>query len=127
MPDVGHIVSLRCNHPTGEAVRSLAGIEHLVALVDVNLAFNAITDAGPLADLPRLRIVDLSHNRLTDLPVFSAAGGLTRLELNYNQFESLSWLDTQHFTVLQSLSVAHNHLDSIAEVVSLPSARAPGA
>jgi len=122
-PDVGHIVSLRCNHPNGEPVKSLAGIEHLVALVDVNLAFNAISDASPLAELPRLAVIDLSHNQLSDLPVFRAAGNLERLELNYNQFESLDWLNTQHFTILQSLSVAHNHLTTVAELASLEALR----
>jgi Leucine-rich repeat (LRR) protein len=114
--DVGHIVTLRCNHPSGEPVKSLDGIEHLVSLTDVNLAFNAIIDAAPLAHLPRLTVIDLSHNHLHDLPVFRSAYNLARLELNYNQFESLNWLTTQHFSVLSSLSVAHNNLDTLDAV-----------
>jgi len=50
--DVGHIVSLRCNNPADSPITRLDGIEHLVELADVNLAFNAISDATPLAQLP---------------------------------------------------------------------------
>lgn len=121
--DVGHVVTLRCNHPSGDPVRSLGGIEQLVSLSDVNLAFNAIADATPLAELPRLAIVDLSHNRLQDLPVFRSSNVLERLELNYNQFESLDWMLTQHLLVLHSLSIAHNHIDSLAALESLPQLR----
>ena len=117
--DVGHIVSLRCNHPTGDAVVSLDGIEHLVSLTDVNLAFNAISDITPLAELPNLAVIDLSHNQLTDLPIMRSANRLERLELNYNRFETLDWLTTQHFLVLHSLSVAHNNIDSLEPLLSV--------
>jgi Leucine-rich repeat (LRR) protein len=121
--DVGHIVSLRCNHPTGNAVVSLDGIEHLVSLADVNLAFNAITDIGPLARLPQLAVLDLSHNQLTDVPVLRAADRLERLELNYNQFESLQWLGNQRFLVLHSLSIAHNSIASLDAIRAVPQLR----
>ena len=120
--DIGHVVSLRCNHPDGDAIVSLEGIEHLVSLIDVNLAFNAIADISPLADLPQLTVIDLSHNRLKDVPVMRAAGRIERLELNYNQFESLDWLGA-HFLVLQSLSVAHNHIDSLAPLTGVAQLR----
>ena len=121
--DVGHIVSLRCNHPTGDAVVSLDGIEHLVSLTDVNLAFNAISDISALAELPNLTVVDLSHNLLTDIPVMRSAGRLERLELNYNRFETLDWLAAQNFLVLQSLSIAHNDLDSLAPLLAVTQLR----
>ena len=60
--DIGHVVSLRCNHPDGDAVVDLGGIEHLVSLTELNLAFNAIIDITPLAELPQLAAIDLSHN-----------------------------------------------------------------
>jgi len=118
--DIGHIVSLRCNHPSGGAVVSLGGIEHLVSLADVNLAFNAISDITPLAELPNLAVIDLSHNRLSDIPVLRAADRLERLELNYNRFESLDWLETQKFLVLHSLSIAHNSLESLVPLRAAP-------
>lgn len=118
--DVGHIVSLRCNNPSGTPIRDLAGIEHLVELSDVNLAFNAISDAAPLAQLPALRVVDLSHNRLTSLPVFRVPANIRRLELSYNQFDTLEWLTEQNLSALQGLAVAHNHIGSVTELQATP-------
>ena len=71
--DVGQIVSLRCNNPASEPIHDISGIEHLVALTDLNLAFNAIDNVEPIAQLPRLKVIELSHNRLSQLPAFRAA------------------------------------------------------
>jgi len=112
--NVGLFTSLRCNNPSGKDIRDLTGIEHLVELTDVNLAFNAIADATPLAALPNLAIVDLSHNRIRQLPVFRSAHALKRMDLNYNLLDSLAWLTTQHFPQLDSLSIAHNNISDLA-------------
>ena len=80
--DVGQIVSLRCNNPASEPIRDVGGIEHLVALTDLNLAFNAIDNVEPIAQLPRLKDIELSHNRLSQLPEFRAAATLRRIDVN---------------------------------------------
>jgi Leucine-rich repeat (LRR) protein len=117
--DVGHFLSLRCNSPSADGIRRLDGIEHLVELTDVNLAFNRITDVAPLAHLPRIAVVDLSHNMITRLPVLKSAPNLKRIELNYNLLGSLEWLTAQHFPVLDSLSVAHNQISDVTAIPTL--------
>jgi len=111
---VGLFTSLRCNNPSGNDIQDLTGIEHLVELTDVNLAFNAITDAAPLATLPNLAIVDLSHNKIRQLPIFRSAHALKRMDLNYNLLDSVAWLTTQHFPQLDSLSIAHNNISDLS-------------
>ena len=112
-PDVGHFRTLRCNDPDGDGISTLRGIDQLVSLQDVNLAFNDLDDASPLANLPHLALLDLSHNRLTTLPVFRAANNLRRLEVNFNLLRDLRWLATQDFAALQTLSLAHNEIAGI--------------
>jgi len=118
--DVGHFVSLRCNNPVGDGIKKLDGIEHLVELTEVNFSFNRISDIGSLARLPRLVIIDLSHNNIRGMPVFDSNVSLQRIELNYNLMESLEWLTTQHFAVLSSLSIAHNHISNLSGLASHP-------
>ena len=122
-PDVGHFRALRCNDPDGDGIGTLQGIEQLVSLQEVNLAFNHFTDAGPLANLPHLTSVDLSHNQLTTLPVFRAANNIRRLELNFNQLRNLEWLGKQDFAALQILSLAHNEISGIDTVPQLTELR----
>ena len=122
-PDVGHFRALRCNDPDGDGIASLQGIEQLVSLQDVDLAFNDLDDAAPLANLPHLASLDLSHNRLTTLPVLRAANNVRRLEVNFNRLPDLSWLATQDFAALQILSLAHNEITGIDSVPSLAELR----
>lgn len=121
--DVGSILKLRCNNPSGDGIRSLDGIEHLVELTEINLAFNRISDATPLAALSRLENLDLSHNSITGLPVFRSAPNLKRIELNFNQIESLEWLTAGHFLALESFSVAHNHITNVDRIAALEGIR----
>lgn len=116
---VGLFTSLHCNNPSGGAIQSLGGLEHLVELTDVNLAFNEIADIRPLARLPRLTTVDLSHNRIERLPVLHSSPSIKRLELNHNSLDSLKWLSSQHFPQLDTLSVANNQIADVAAVASL--------
>ena len=42
--DAGHVTRLRCVNPVGNHITSLAGVENLVNLEELDLAHNAITD-----------------------------------------------------------------------------------
>lgn len=121
--DVGHFRTLRCNDPDGNGIGTLQGIDQLVSLQEVNLAFNRLAHVGPLANLPHLASVDLSHNRLTTLPVFRAANNIRRLELNFNRLRDLRWLGKQDFAALQILSLAHNEITGIDTVPQLTELR----
>jgi Leucine-rich repeat (LRR) protein len=121
--DVGHFRTLRCNDPDGDGIRTLQGIDQLVSLQEVNLAFNSLDDASPLANLPHLASLDLSHNRLATLPVFRAANNIRRLEVNFNRLGDLRWLGAQDFTALQTLSLAHNEIAGIGPVPQLAELR----
>jgi len=117
--EVGDALKLRCNNPSGKGIESLVGIEHMVELAEINLSFNQISDLEPLVPLARLEILDLSHNRIARVPVFRSAPALRRIELNYNQIESLDWLTAEHFLALEGLSIGHNHVTDITNIPAL--------
>lgn len=117
--DVGHFSSLRCNHPSGDGIETLDGIEHLVELTDVNLAFNRITDIDPLAELTHLAALNLSHNEINRVPTLNSATSLKRIDLNDNRLMSVQWLSTQRFAVLDSLALAHNQISDFSPLSSL--------
>lgn len=121
--NAGQFTSLQCNNPTGHGIKNLDGIEHFVVLRDLNLAFNEITDVSKLAGLHRLTQLELSHNRIGTMPVFGSAATLRRLELNHNRLESLDWLTSEHFLILESLSVAHNRISSAEPLAVLTGLR----
>jgi Leucine-rich repeat (LRR) protein len=121
--EAGQFSSLRCNNPTGGGIQRLDGIEHFVVLRDLDLAFNSITDVSALARLPRLTDLQLSHNRISNLPIFQSAPSLKRLELNYNQIDSLDWLTSEHFLVLEGLSIAHNRIEDAGPLRALSGLR----
>jgi len=112
--DAGQFTSLRCNNPSGPGIRSLEGMEHLVSLRDLNLAFNEITDAASLGRLHHLATLELSHNKLTGLPEFAAGPNLVQLEINYNDFTTLDSLRPQSLGSLRVFSASHNRLKDIS-------------
>jgi len=118
--DAGHFVALRCNNPTGNGVRDLTGIQHLVQLKNLDLAFNELTDVSVLASLPHLVSLELSHNRIVSLPLMLSAVSIRSLEVNFNRLKSLQWLDEQHFALVEVLSLAHNEIDRFSETSELP-------
>lgn len=67
-----------------------------------------------LADRPGLASLDLSANRLSQLPGGRYLEGLTRLDLGHNLFEQLPPA-VAAATSLRSLSVAHNSLSDLPE------------
>ena len=63
------ITALTCDGQTSALgpIASLAGIEELPALNELNAPHNAISDLTPLASLPRLGTLTLTDNAVSDL------------------------------------------------------------
>ncbi len=53
----------------GKNIKSLVGLETATNLQEVYLNFNAISDLSPLANLPKLRFLDIKNNPLSDAAV----------------------------------------------------------
>ncbi|MEV6637631.1 leucine-rich repeat domain-containing protein [Actinoplanes sp. NPDC051470] len=87
-------------------------------LVDLRLRDNALADAAPLTGLRRLRLLDLSGNRLRALPRLDTTE-LTRLDLSGNALETLpSWFGA--LRGLRVLDLSGNRLADVRPLADLP-------
>ena len=121
------------------AVKDLTGLGAVPQLRRVNLAGNAVTDAGPLAllgDLERLdlsdnavqdlwplsglaelRVLNLSGNRVTDVTALAGLPRLRVLELSDNAVVDLSPLGA--LPALEYLGVAGNRVTDVTALADL--------
>lgn len=90
---------------------SLAGIEQLVELVQVDFAYNQISDLGPLTALPALKSIILTSNQIRQVPNLSVWPHLQRLDLSGNQITDIDAIGTGN--TLESLNLDNNPLESI--------------
>ena len=94
----------------------ILGLRHLEHL---DLAGNDLASmwlqASVFGHLPRLRSIDLSANRLTELEqgLLAELSELERLDLSGNQISRLSRAPFQNQTKLQFLSLSHNSISSL--------------
>lgn len=115
---LGQVEVLDASH---NAVTALAGLGALRALRELRVSHNAIAactdDAfGPL---PRLRVIDLSHNRLSSLPSsLFALGKLDHLDVSDNELTAFGSdaLVTQ-LKELRNLRVDRNRLSALPEAL----------
>jgi len=88
------------------------------ALEVLNLSYNGLSSAAvaALADMPRLRQLDLSSNQLTAMPAdMSGFASLHSLNLEHNKLSSsATWLALGTLPMLRSLSLAHNRVDGLS-------------
>lgn len=115
----GDVRRLRCNSNVGKPIQSIEGIDKLIELEHVDVSFNQITDAAPLARLPRLQVLDAAHNDLVSLPASMIS--LTALNVENNEIENLDWISDYHSLVL--LALAKNRITDLRPVAALPALR----
>jgi Leucine-rich repeat (LRR) protein len=115
----GDFKALRCNNGSGVPIANLAGIEVLISLERLDLAFNRISDAELVARLPRLRELDLGHNAIESLP--PKLEQLTRLNLDRNRVSAIEWL--AGYRRLELLALDQNHVADIAPIAGLEAIR----
>ncbi|BDX08280.1 leucine-rich repeat domain-containing protein [Planctobacterium marinum] len=135
---VAEITELECRE---ENITDISGIEHLTALLKLDLWSNSIADISPLAAMLQLENLHLSHNPITDLSYLSGLVNLNELSLveisatdisalvnltnlhslnlNSNNFEDYSPIE--ELTQLRELYLRNNQLSDIAMLSSLSS------
>lgn len=79
--DPARLTLLAC---PGAGVETLAGIEALTSLEQLELGDNAISDLGPLVGLKNLRVLGLRDNRIGDIRVLDVLPILRFLSLEGN-------------------------------------------
>lgn len=77
--NVQQLTRLDCSNA---GIRNLAGLERFVAIEELNLASNQLTDLTPLAKLSQLRVLILRENPLTSIEPLLPLLRLQQLDLD---------------------------------------------
>ncbi|XP_052816952.1 internalin I-like [Mya arenaria] len=98
---------------------SLAALNYLPNLEEVNAAGNRLRTVSDLSKCKRLGELDLSGNRITDLSGLRGLPKLNTLNISNNQLSSLKTLGK--LRNLQDLLASHNHIHELSPIpVQLP-------
>ncbi len=112
------IDTLDCSNAS---IQSLAGLELLQELVDLNLSSNSIIDLSGFPILPKLRILDLSDNEIEDFSPVIELPSLSELNLEGNEVSEISDLlsleKSLESRVSFTLLLANNPLQDITHLL----------
>ena len=86
-------------------------------LIELNLAYNQLTDITPLSNLENLNFLDLAYNQLIDIASLSNLQNLTELNLAHNQLTDIAPLS--NLENLTSLDLTNNQPTNIAPLSNL--------
>ena len=117
LPSFQNVPNLEYLDVSGSGVQSLAGIENLTSLAELNANWNQINDLSPLNGLSNLSILHLEGNQIQSLNALENIQNLTHLNVQWNQIASASALDG--LLSLQQLYLDGNQLTSF-DSVNLP-------
>ena len=82
----------------GKGIKSLAGIENCVAVQEVDLENNEVTDLAPLAGLKQIQLLVLTKNKIESIAPLADLERIQYLELSGNAVSDLATAgqDDQH-------------------------------
>ncbi|MEX0792647.1 MAG: leucine-rich repeat domain-containing protein [Pirellulaceae bacterium] len=98
-------------------VKSLAGLEHCVALAELRLGHGEVQDLTPLSGLERLQLIDLSDHQIKSVAPLENLSELQYLNLSGNQVEDLKPL--AGLKKLNSLYLGRNKIQDVSPLAEL--------
>ncbi len=98
-------------HGNGAEIKSLEGIEHCLAVQEIRLADNQISDLSPLAELKQLQSLTLSGNQISDITPLAGLTKLQYLNLESNKVSKLAPL--AKLTAMRSLYLSDNKIQRL--------------
>ena len=135
--DISMCISLKKLNLTDnslESKESLSGIHYNKGLTMLNLSKNLLNNVEYLRNLKKLVVLNISHNKLVDIPLFLSSFSelkalvlnnnqigffapelklpkqLTALILSHNLIEDISYFSTRKLPELTKLSLSHNSI-----------------
>ncbi|MCC6511521.1 MAG: leucine-rich repeat domain-containing protein [Pirellulaceae bacterium] len=101
----------------GKGIKSLAGLEHCVAVQEIDLENNEITDLTPMAGLKLVQSLTLTKNKIESIAPLAELERLQYLELSGNAVSDLTPLTKM--TNMRSLYLSNNKIAKIEVVKGL--------
>ncbi|MFP6582536.1 MAG: leucine-rich repeat domain-containing protein [Candidatus Hydrogenedentota bacterium] len=108
---------LRTLSAYNQPIRTLEGIQHCVALEELNLNNTDLRDIELLSHLPQLRMVYLEDNWIADLSPLALCSRITHLSLSRTPTTDISWI-TQ-LTELQELHADYTGIDDVTPLYGM--------
>lgn len=101
----------------GKGIKSLAGIENCVAVQEVDLENNEVTDLTPLAGLKQIQLLVLTRNKIESIAPLAELERIQYLELSGNAVSDLAPL--AKMTNMRSLYLSNNKITKIDTIKGL--------
>lgn len=101
-------------HGGGGDIKNLEGIQHCLAVQEIRLHDNAISDLSQLAELEQLQSLNLSGNKISDIAPLAKLKKLQYLNLEGNQVSKLSALSD--LTAMRSLYLSNNKIERLGQL-----------
>ncbi|GKT36272.1 hypothetical protein ADUPG1_009269, partial [Aduncisulcus paluster] len=99
----------------GGQISRLDGIEHLSALIGLDLPHNTISDASVLSSMTNLQQIDISHNPdIPDILFISDLHALTHLSVHDNPIISSFPADILDLSSLSSLDISNTAISDLS-------------
>ena len=104
-----------------DRIKDLTGLEHMVALFELELSSHAVRDLAPLQNLTNLTRLDLSFNEVSDLTPLQNLRELRTLVLTGNEVRDFTPL--QNLPNLETLYLTGNEVSDLTSLQNLPNLR----
>lgn len=105
-------------HGKGLEIKSLAGLEHCVAVQEIDLENNQIEDLSQLSGLKLLQSINLAGNQIQSVEPLKDLDRVQYLELSRNKISDIAPL--AKMSNMRSLYLSDNQIQSIEVVEQLP-------
>ncbi len=102
----------------GKGIKNLEGLQHCVAVQEIDLENNEIVDLKPMAELKLLQSITLTGNKIESIAPLAELTRVQYLELSRNAVSDLAPL--AKMTNMRSLYLSKNKITNIDVVKSLP-------
>ncbi|RMF39037.1 MAG: hypothetical protein D6753_14695 [Planctomycetota bacterium] len=105
-------------HGKGLGIKSLAGLEHCLAVQEIDLEDNEIVDLAPMAGLKLLLSINLAGNQIESVEPLKELDRVQYLDLSRNKIKDISPL--AKMTNMRSLYLSENRIEDISVVKHMP-------
>lgn len=99
-----------------QRISDLAPLAEFRQLESLNLAYNELTSATELDNLPELDQLIISHNRLTEMPKLVSSRKLTLLNVGFNPIATIG--DLSHLAQLKKLQIDATAIDDFSAITN---------
>ncbi len=105
-------------HAKGKGIKSLEGMQHCVAVQEIDFENNEIVDLKPLAELKLLQSITLAGNKIENVEPLAALSRVQYLELSRNAVTDIYPLS--NMSNMRALYLSGNKIEKLDVLKALP-------